>query len=246
MKLFTSLLLVIFGSFPVFAQTDQLVTTEQNKREQRITYKEHKLSYSPNYVQSSWVCYEVNASKNVPTEVKLKLSEDANIDSRPASPKDYKGSGYLEVQFFNSLDASNTPQVQDETMLMSNITPMKETFHQYNWVELEQLIRSWAKETPVQVTTGPFLNETPYATIGKNKVIVPKRFYKVVYMPEKQKAIAFVLKNGTSSGTPKSFAMSVDKLEEACELNFLAGLDDQLEEKIESDAQIDSWNWEKE
>jgi endonuclease G len=79
--------------------------------------------------------------------------------------------------------------------------------------------------------------------IGENNLSVPKRFYKAIYDPKNQKAIGFIFRNGMSSGTLKSFAVSVDEIEKETGIDLFPSLDDEIEKRIESELNFDAWNF---
>jgi endonuclease G len=79
-------------------------------------------------------------------------------------------------------------------------------------------------------------------TIGRNKVTVPKYYYKVIYDPKRQgKMIAFLMPNENSSKPLKDFVVTVDSLERMTGIDFFPELPDIIESALES--QICSSEW---
>ena len=133
----------------------------------------------------------------------------------------------------------------NESFLMSNISPQLPAFNQIIWKKLEELIRAWAEEIGLlYIATGPILNDE-LNCIGKNHVSVPNYFYKVIldYTEPEIKAIGFIMPNKKTNKKIKQFAVSIDKVEEWTGIDFFYSLPDSIENKIESDIQLNQWNF---
>jgi endonuclease G len=97
---------------------------------------------------------------------------------------------------------------------------------------------------PVFVAEGDMMR---FQLIGRRLVAVPTHFFKIVHTrggEEGPSVIAFLLPNAPAS--PKDLAehiTSVDLIEEQTGLDFFSGLEDGLEESLESRkaAGLDSW-----
>ncbi|HBH48276.1 MAG TPA: hypothetical protein DDX98_06535 [Bacteroidales bacterium] len=230
------------------AQVPQNMLPSKMAREQIIEHKAYTMSYSSSYVVPSWLAYKVtNPTVNKEATVKGKYIPDPKITTRAASKKDYKKSGYLMAQLCNYLDVMHIEGAAEETFYTSNIVPMKLAFYQHMWLKTEDLIRLWLRDKEAfYVFTGPITKDAPFPTIGSNKVSVPKHYYKVVYDPDNQEAIAFKFKNGMSSGSLKSYSMSVADLEKITEIDFFPGFDESLKERLKSKVNYEFWNFELE
>jgi len=241
--LFTVLILL---SARVICQKTDLLLPSPMDREQIIHHKGYSMSYNSSYVQPSWVAYKVTKSQiNKDEKVKTKFIKDPEIHTRSGSVKDYKEGGYIMAQFVNYKDVKQIQGAVPETFYMSNITPMKQVFYNQIWLKTEEMIRLWSNETDgLYVVCGPILAEAPFPTIGENNISVPNRFYKVVYDLKNQKAVGFIFKNGTSSGKLKSFAMSVDEVEQRTGIDLFSGLEDVIEKMVEAKYDPAQWNWE--
>jgi DNA/RNA endonuclease G (NUC1) len=86
----------------------------------------------------------------------------------------------------------------------------------------------------VYVVTGGLLKE-PLRTIGKEKVVVPDYFYKILLdnCNGQYKMIAFLLPNKKSKKLLYSFVVSVDSIEKMTGIDFFPKLDDKLENNLE-------------
>ncbi|MBN2485511.1 MAG: DNA/RNA non-specific endonuclease [Bacteroidales bacterium] len=230
------------------AQLQGVMYPAQMPREQIIHHKTFSLSYNSSYVMPSWVIYNVtNSMVDKTITVKAKYKPDPLVEARPATKKDYKDAGYLMAQFVNYLDVMQIEGAADETFYLTNITPMKLAFYKNVWLKTEDLIRLWATgKKGFEVICGPVLTDAPFPTIGVNKVSVAARFYKIVYDPENQQAIAFLFKNGSVSGTLKSRAVTVDEIEKLTGIDFFPELDDETESALESVIDYNFWDFKAE
>jgi len=149
------------------------------------------------------------------------------------------------AQYVNAIDVENIPGAAEETFYLSNICPMKLAYYKYVWLKSEDFVRAWTTNTDgLYVVCGPVLTDSPFPTIGENKVSVPKRYYKAIYDPKNQKAIGFIFKNGTSSGKLKSYSHSIDEIESIIGIDLFPTIEDNLENKIEGNVDYNFWNFE--
>ena len=238
--------LTFFISTMAFSQQADVLLPSKMDREQLIHHKAFSLSYNSSYLQPSWVAYKVTKAQiNRDENVKAKYVPDPQVNTKSASRKDYKQGGYLLAQFVNYLDVKQIPGAVEESFYMTNITPMKLAFHNHIWLKTEELIRLWTVDNDgLYVVCGPILLESPFPTIGDNNVSVPKRYFKAVYDPKNKKAIGFIFRNGMSSGSLDSFAVTIDEIEKETGIDLFPSLDDETEKKVESELSLDQWNFE--
>jgi endonuclease G len=243
----TLLFLVCTGFIQIaIAQNNSPMLPSKMTREQVIKHKGYTISYNSSYVLSSWAAYTVTQERTqVPDKIKAKYVPDPQISTRSANKKDYKNGAFEMAQLVSYIDVLHIQGATEETYYMSNIVPMKLAFYTHIWLKTEELVRIWAQEKgDLSIITGPVTKESPFKTIGDNKVAIPKTFYKVVYDPVNQQAIAFRFKNGMSSGKLKSFTLSVEKLEELTGIDYFPEMDEELKEKIKSTVDYDFWDFE--
>lgn len=245
MKSFIGIIIVAALFQLTNAQNSDLPVPSEIVREQIIKHKGFTVSYSSAYVLSTWVAYKVsNANVNKEAKPKAKYMADPNVTTRSADKKDYKDSGYIMGQFCSYLDVTHIDGAAEETFYMTNVAPMKSAFHKHIWTKSEDLIRLWvAEKGELIVYTGAITKEAPFPTIGKNKLAIPKNYYKVVYSPKDNKAVAFRFKNGIASGTLKSHSLSVEKLEELCGFDFFPTVDEELKKEMKKAVDYDYWNF---
>lgn len=239
------IILLSAGLLGTVAMAQQYELPAQSTREQRVQHTLFTLSYNEGYELASWAAYQLTPEQARATGTfKEKFSEDPKVTTGSASTKDYRDAGFIMGQLVPPEDMFTSQQAVDETFLMSNTVPQKPAYNKYIWKATEKLIREWAKEgNTLYIATGPVLTDAPFGTFGGNKISIVTRYYKAVLDVTGERAIGFVFRNNASSGTPKSFAMSVDELEKITGIDFFPALPDDLEQKVESSTDFSKWNF---
>lgn len=221
--------------FPASLATCQII---------RHTY--YTVCYDEKHEQPVWVAYVLLDSyleKNTSREGN-QFKPDEKVSTGSALPSDYTGSGYDRGHLAPAADFKFSQNALDETFFMSNISPQAPQFNRGIWSDLEQKVRFWAKkEKQLHIVTGTVLkNDLP--KIGKkNKISVPKRFYKIILdLQEPEiKAIAFLMKNEGSNQPLQSFVVSIDEIEQIIGIDFFSALPDELENRLEASIDINKW-----
>ena len=110
-------------------------------------------------------------------------------------------------------------------------------------VNLEEKIRDWAiADSAIIIICGPIITRQP-KTIGKNKVVVPQQFFKVILSPfvKPMRAIGFLFNNKQSVEPLSTYAVTIDSIEHLTNMDFFAALPDEIENKIEAEADYFQW-----
>ena len=92
---------------------------------------------------------------------------------------DYLNSGYDRGHMTPAADASTSEQMRD-TFLLTNMTPQSKRLNEVNWRLLESAIRDKSLGITYVATGAIYGNET----LGKNKIGIPVRYYKVIWYPD--------------------------------------------------------------
>ena len=90
---------------------------------------------------------------------------------------------------------------------MSNMSPQKPNLTEV-WKDLSRWLEHGGKDLKFCFNCR-VLNIGGYGTIGRNKVKIPSKYYKVIYAPEKNIMIGFLMSNAKLSGQLSSYAISV-------------------------------------
>ena len=222
---------------------DYLPTSTTN---QIIKHKFYSLSYHEKYEQAEWVAYELKKEHLIGTNRKRPFFEpDKKVKTKSANYRNYKNSGFSKGHLCPAGDRKFSEEAYNETFLTSNISPQKLDFNGGVWNRLEQKTRFWAsKERHLYVITGGVLNDE-LATIGKEKVAIPKYFYKILLdnsEPE-VKAIAFLIPHKESKEPLLNFVVSIDSIEKLTHLDFFPALNDSIENQLEKSSNYKKWSF---
>ncbi|MCW5518708.1 DNA/RNA non-specific endonuclease [Aureitalea sp. L0-47] len=208
----------------------------------RHTY--FSLSYSEKHEQAEWVAYELRDEQLVKTEFERPyFVQDRKIKSGSADWRNYKNSGYDRGHLCPAGDRRFDFEAYHETFLTSNISPQNHEFNAGIWNRLEQKVRYWAgRREALFVITGGVL-ENGLEAIGDEDVSVPKEFYKIIVdrNGDELKAIAFLIPNEGTSDSFYDYVVSIDEIERKTRIDFLRGLDDRIEDRLESRVDLKEW-----
>ena len=131
----------------------------------------------------------------------------------------------------------------NDTFYTSNISPQNHDFNAGIWNRLEQKVRFWAVKNDGLIVITAGVLKGNLKSIGTEKVIVPKYFYKILLSRTggNYKMIAFLVPNEKSSKSIFDYVVSVDKLESITGIDFFPQLEDNLENSLEKKIDLHSW-----
>lgn len=205
-------------------------------------------SYNTSTLIPDWVAYELTAEeaggRRDREGIEFRMDPDLKGCTQ-AMREDYSGSGWTKGHLMPAADAATSSSTMAETFYFTNICPQDETLNAGDWQFLEKKVRSWARRYgSVFVVTGPIVGENRYGTIGDRDVTVPDAFYKALLVRRKDgsySSIAFVMGNDSERYFLKDCNITVDELERLTGFDFFPGLDDRIEEKVESKVRLSDW-----
>ncbi|MFA5892583.1 MAG: DNA/RNA non-specific endonuclease [Candidatus Margulisiibacteriota bacterium] len=205
--------------------------------------KGYALAHNNGKKVASWVSYHLTDAylvHNVPRSNDFRPDPDLPKGQR-SELKDYRKSGYDLGHLAPAEDMRRDEQTESETFLLSNMAPQVGLgFNRRIWKNLEAKVRTWAKKRHnIYIMTGPIYSDKNYPTIGPDKVAVPSHFYKIIvsctHKGDNLDVIAFIMPNKDLGATPiKSYITTIDEVEKETGLNFLRGLPDPIEKKLEA------------
>ncbi len=195
------------------------------------------LSYVEQYEIPEWVAYRLTVG--MLNQKKFPRNQDFNPDpaitTQSAHYHDYKQSGYRRGHLVPSADMAWNLSSMDATFLLSNIAPMKESFNDGVWLELEHNVRDWARlYKSVDVVTGPLFIDS-LGVIGNNDVLVPRYFYKAIYTLENNKpeVIGFLFDQTLiTEDRLDHFIVPIDSIEKLTGLDLFANRYGDWDEEI--------------
>ena len=207
----------------------------------------YALGYIEKHEQPAWVQYVLTADEV--SHAIVNRSDDFRADpfipTGSATPQDYTRSGYDRGHLAPAADMGYSDRTMSESFYMSNMSPQTPQFNRGIWSKLEKQVRHFAvREKRIVVVTGPILPSEKTVTIGANQVTVPEYFYKVIYdTTSPEKMIAFVLPNRGSDADLRSFAVTVDYVEELTGLDFFCNVPQPKQEQLERTITVENWDW---
>ena len=137
---------------------------------------------------------------------------------------------------------------QEDSFLMTNISPQRPQLNQKFWQRLEEVeISFFAKNFgKVWVITGPIFGPNSRRLSSSWRVEVPTAFYKI-YVTEPTAthpmlALAFVVPQNVKGNEPLTqFVTRIKDVQAQTGLDFLVDLDDKTETYLEGAIDLDSW-----
>lgn len=214
------------------------------RQEQIIRHTGYTVSYNENLRLPNWVAYELTRQETKGSAQRTdRFIADPQVKGIIATNADYSRSGYDKGHMAPAADMKWSAAAMKESFYFSNMCPQHPELNRRKWKDLEERIRDWAiADSAIIIICGPIVEKTS-AKIGKNRVTVPQKFFKVILSPfvANPRAIGFLFGNERSVAPLSTYAVSVDSIETLTGMDFFAPLPDELENSIE--AQADGRRW---
>ena len=224
----------------------ELPALRKQSGEQILKRVGYTVSYNSQMRLPNWVAWRLTAS-HVNGKWKrsgIRFQEDQDVAKPRATDTDYYNSGYDRGHMCPSGDNKWSEQAQIQSFLFTNCCPQIHGLNAGDWNEIEAQCRRWAKQYgDVYIVSGPIVYKGKRKTIGRNKVVVPDAFFKVVLrMNPSPAAIGFVYKNVSGNRPKSAYVNTVDEVERITGLDFFAALPDRIENKVEAVADLNDWS----
>ena len=215
------------------------VRTAGTKHTQTIRHKGYTLSFDPRHNTPEWVAWELTSQEANGTKPRAdEFLPDPNVDeAHRVTTEDYKGSGYDRGHMIPAADMKWDSRAMAESFYMSNICPQDQKLNRDDWGDLEDLCRAWAKKYGrVYITCGPIYDSKRPKRIGKHRVAVPNRFFKVVLIYNRKNPVAmgFLFDNKAHHQDLRHYMVPVDSIESITGYDFFAKVPDDVEQRIEA------------
>ncbi len=174
--------------------------------------------------------------------------EQFRVDPRTAAriePGDYTRSGYNRGHLApnHAIATRYGREAQEDTFLMSNITPQKHTLNAGLWKALEQRIATNypARFGEIWVVAGPIFGAVPARL--KRRVAVPEAFFMIILDEQAGgvRATAFVLPQSAKDESLDSYLVAIDEVERRTGLDFLNELPAAAQAALESKRAARAW-----
>lgn len=212
---------------------------------QVIEHTGYTVSYNRKRRNPNWVAYELTAKEVDGKEPRNgDFIPDPDLNGAQATDEDYKNCGWDRGHLAPAADMKWSKEAMEESFYLSNISPQNNNLNRGVWKSIEELTRDIAvKYNNVLVVTGPvFTKEKGLGKIGKNKVLIPNGFYKVLLINDSgYKGIGFYCENKAGKKKLSSYAMSIDSIEKITGIDFFHKLPDEVEKVVESEYNWNVW-----
>lgn len=214
---------------------------------EQILYREgYVSSYNKATRLPNWVAWHLTSDHTTGPYKRggIKFQEDPDVPTPRATDQDYYSSGYDRGHMCPAGDNKWSREAQQQSFLFTNICPQAPGLNRGDWNELEQACRLWAKRFGhIYIVAGPILYKQNRSTIGRNKVVVPQAFFKVILCTVgTPKAIGFIYKNTDGNRPKDAYVNTIDEVERITGIDFFPALPDKIEKKVEAEKDLDAWN----
>lgn len=221
-----------------------MARTPKGLKSQIIRHKGYTLSYNNDWRLANWVGYELTADEtNGDIERSDWFDKDPLVKGVQVRHADYTHSGFDRGHMAPAADMKWDEQAMIESFYMSNICPQVHALNAGMWNSLESRVRTWARrDSAIVIVCGPIVPDEPM-TIGNNRVAVPEYFYKIIASPYSStpRGIAFIMPNEDCDMPLYNYAVTIDSVENYTGIDFLYNLPDSLENYIEQNYDLKSW-----
>ena len=227
----------------------ELPQLKRKRTEQVIQHEGYTVSYNSDYRIANWVAYVLTdkEARSDRAERQNKFVVDPLVKGASATNDDYTRTGFDRGHLAPAGDMKWSEKAMRESFYLSNITPQKPGLNRGIWKELEEQIRLWARENgAVLIATGPVIPDEELSRLGKNRVGVPRHFYKVLCMvvDNRLEGVGFLFENRDYGTTLlRQLMVPIDRVEQVTGIDFFPTLPDDEERRMEATVHADLWSF---
>ena len=222
----------------------ELPAALKDRPEQILRRMGYTVSYNRDTRNPNWVAWHLTKAHTYGSNQRSqeKFTEDSEVPSPRAVDQDYYSSRYDRGHLCPAGDNKWDAKAMKESFLFTNVCPQNHGLNKYEWNDLEILCRDWARQYgAIDIVCGPIYDRSD-KTIGRNKVRVPDRLFKVVLCRSGQpKAIGFIYRNEGVKQPMEQAVYTVDEVEKLTGIDFFPSLDDKIENRVEAEARLSDW-----
>lgn len=217
------------------------------------------VALNPEHNVSDWVAFRLRKEDllNPVTERKRSFRPDSQLPkANQVRGKDYRNTGYDRGHLAPAASMRWSEDAMCDSFYMTNVAPQVGAgFNRGIWSALERRMRRWAcARGTLYVVTGPLYEGERVDKLVRDSdrdgveddgitVSVPTHFFKIAYDEAKKEAIAFLLPNQKlETEHLDQYLASIDEIEARARLDFLSGLADEDEARVEAQKQAQLWD----
>ena len=239
----------------------------KNTKEEGVNYC---VEWDYNIRAQRWSCFQLYNSVNFNKSYNVSryyADNDGSLSATCQYPNDqdlpvkyqltkdpYRGSGYDHGHICASADRQRATECNYQTFYITNMQPQNNKFNAGIWADMEGQVRTWANSfDTLYVCKGGTIDKSSYIVkylgSGENKIPVPKYFFMAVLGKKgnSYKATGFWIdQDNHPSFSIKSYAVTIQQLEQNTGIDFFCNLPDDIENSVEtvSKSKMESdWKW---
>ena len=212
--------------------------------EQLIEKSSYIVSYNRDTKIPNWVAWHLTADHtDGPFKRMSNFHEDEDCPLPRATLQDYKGSGWSRGHMCPAGDNKWSRKAMYDSFSLVNVCPQDSKHNSGVWNSIEMDCRRWARQYgEVYIVCGPVWTKGKHQIIGPNKVQVPEAFFKVVLRLNPEPAgFGFITRNNEGTKKRDLYYNSIDQVERITGIDFFPALPDDIESKVEAQADINDW-----
>lgn len=202
-----------------------------------------------------WAIEHLTASNFTGPGDRKKATFKEDPDLKKAQPglssvdSDYKGQKtYQRGHQAPNADFAYSQAATNESFYFTNMSPQLGSLNGGVWGQLEKKVRQWIQcgRPELYVITGPVYgdatlrlpkpaqNDQVKKAADAHRVLVPKKYFKIVYDPDENQAVALELPNQDVKGHKlEEYVFPISQIEDDTGLTFLSGLGERQEHQKE-------------
>lgn len=213
---------------------------------EQILYKRsYTVSYNADTKIPNWVAWHLTA-EHADGDVRRPKNawhEDSLVPLPRATNNDYRNSGWSRGHLCPAGDNKWDKDAMYESFLFTNCCPQHKNLNSGDWNEIEISCRRWAQKFgSVYIVCGPILFRQEHQTIGKNHVVVPEAFFKVVVcLDGKPKGISFICRNSEGNRKKDFYTNTIYETERITGITFFPNLSNDIADEVKNSANLDDW-----
>lgn len=220
--------------------------TPKRFHEQLLFRKAYILSYNSVTLQPNWVAWHLtndHADGDIPRQ--QQFIEDTEVPSPRPMLEDYRGSGYDRGHMCPAGDNKWDRQAMYESFYLTNMCPQNPSLNSGLWNRFEQACRAWAKKYgELYIVCGPIFLDKKHTAIGRNRVLVPEAFFKVVLcLSGTPRGFGIICRNTDGLKKKDLYFNTIDEIERITGIDFFPGLPDDIEQKVEAGVDEEFWKY---
>ena len=257
--------------FPALKGGNSIVVVHSGKLNDKLNKSgvNYSVEWDPQIHAQRWSCYQMYADNyKTGTQVsRYSSNNDGSLSSECQYPNDpdlpaqyrltadpYKGSGFDHGHICPSADRQRSTEANYQTFFITNMQPQNNKFNAGIWANMETQVRTWAGNfDTLFVCKGGTIDNSNYILkylgSGNNKIPVPQYFFMAVLGKKGTsfKATGFwIAQDSYSSTNLKSYAVTIQNLQQKTGIDFFCNLPDDIENEVEniSQSQMEKeWVW---